>query len=195
MLFSARAAVPHLKPGSSIIVTSSIQAFNPSPGLIDYAMTKAAQVAFVKALAQQLRREGDPCQRRRAWPDLDTPHSRYRVGCREGGEVRTGHAARSSRSARRARGCLRLPGIRSRILRLRSGASGDRRQRPLTREVRLGVEPPPSPLHPWLPVGHSARAERVQVAVHRFGAPESDSSYAYPNIGGKATMTIAAQPR
>lgn len=54
LLFSARAAAPHLKAGASIIVTASIQAFDPSPGLIDYAMTKAAQVAFVKALAQEL---------------------------------------------------------------------------------------------------------------------------------------------
>jgi NAD(P)-dependent dehydrogenase (short-subunit alcohol dehydrogenase family) len=53
-LWIARAAIPHLTPGSSIITTSSIQAFNPSPQLIDYAMTKAAQVAFTKALAQQL---------------------------------------------------------------------------------------------------------------------------------------------
>ncbi len=52
LLFSARAAVPHLEPGASIIVTASIQSFNPSPDLIDYAMTKAAQVAFVKALAE-----------------------------------------------------------------------------------------------------------------------------------------------
>ena len=57
-VFTARAAVPHLEPGSSIIVTSSIQAFNPSPSLIDYAMTKAAQVAFVKALAQELGPKG-----------------------------------------------------------------------------------------------------------------------------------------
>lgn len=53
-LWTARAAIPHLKPGASIITTSSIQAFNPSPGLFDYAMTKAAQVAFTKALAQDL---------------------------------------------------------------------------------------------------------------------------------------------
>jgi NAD(P)-dependent dehydrogenase (short-subunit alcohol dehydrogenase family) len=53
-LWTARAAIPHLKPGASIITTSSIQAFNPSPQLIDYAMTKAAHVAFTKALAQQL---------------------------------------------------------------------------------------------------------------------------------------------
>jgi NAD(P)-dependent dehydrogenase (short-subunit alcohol dehydrogenase family) len=57
-LWIARAAIPHLKPGSSIITTSSIQAFNPSPHLIDYAMTKAAQVAFTKALAQQLGARG-----------------------------------------------------------------------------------------------------------------------------------------
>ena len=58
MLFSARAAAGHLQPGSSIIVTSSIQAFDPSPALIDYAMTKAAQVAFVKALAQEMGPKG-----------------------------------------------------------------------------------------------------------------------------------------
>lgn len=53
MLFSARAAFPDLEPGASIIVTASIQSFDPSSGLIDYAMTKAAQVAFVKALAEE----------------------------------------------------------------------------------------------------------------------------------------------
>ena len=57
-MFTARAAIPHLKAGASIIVTTSIQAFNPSPGLIDYAMTKAAQVAFIKALAQELGEKG-----------------------------------------------------------------------------------------------------------------------------------------
>lgn len=58
MFWIARAAVPHMPPGSSIISTTSIQAFNPSPNLIDYAMTKSAQVGFTKALAQELGPKG-----------------------------------------------------------------------------------------------------------------------------------------
>lgn len=49
-----REAVPHLKEGSSIITTTSIQATAPAPPLIDYAMTKAAQKAFTEALAAEL---------------------------------------------------------------------------------------------------------------------------------------------
>ena len=52
-LLLTREATPHLQPGASIIVTASVQSFNPSPDLLDYAMTKAALVAFTKALAQQ----------------------------------------------------------------------------------------------------------------------------------------------
>ena len=51
-------ALPLMPAGSSIIVTTSIQAFAPSPGLLDYAMTKAALVAFVQALASQQGPEG-----------------------------------------------------------------------------------------------------------------------------------------
>lgn len=57
-LWMARAAIPHLAPGASIISTTSIQAFSPAPKLLDYAMTKAAQVAFTKALAQELGERG-----------------------------------------------------------------------------------------------------------------------------------------
>ncbi|MCZ7454839.1 SDR family oxidoreductase [Rhizobium rhizogenes] len=54
----AQAAVPHLKPGSSVITTASIQAYEPSPILLDYATTKAGIVAYTKALAKQLIEKG-----------------------------------------------------------------------------------------------------------------------------------------
>ena len=58
MMWMGREAIPHLGNGASIITTTSIQAFSPSPELIDYAMTKAAQVAYTKALAAQLGERG-----------------------------------------------------------------------------------------------------------------------------------------
>lgn len=53
-----RAAVPHLPPGAAIITTASIQAYRPSPILLDYATTKAGIVAYTKALAKQLIEKG-----------------------------------------------------------------------------------------------------------------------------------------
>ena len=51
-------ALDHLPEGGSVIVTTSVQAFNPSGHLSDYAMTKSAQVTFVIAMTAQLAEKG-----------------------------------------------------------------------------------------------------------------------------------------
>lgn len=53
-----REAVQHLKPGSNIIFTTSIQGYNPSPALLDYAATKSALVSLTKSLAAELGPKG-----------------------------------------------------------------------------------------------------------------------------------------
>ncbi|STT03704.1 putative oxidoreductase [Klebsiella pneumoniae] len=53
-----RAALPHLQAGSAIINTTSVQAYKPSPILLDYAQTKACLAIFTKSLAKQVAKRG-----------------------------------------------------------------------------------------------------------------------------------------
>ena len=58
LIWLCKAALPHMQAGASIINTASIQAYQPSPQLLDYASTKAAIVNLTKSLSQQLADRG-----------------------------------------------------------------------------------------------------------------------------------------
>jgi NAD(P)-dependent dehydrogenase (short-subunit alcohol dehydrogenase family) len=54
----SRLCLPHMRPGSAIINVASIQGYDPSPGILDYASTKGAIITFTKGLAQHLIERG-----------------------------------------------------------------------------------------------------------------------------------------
>ncbi|MCI3220753.1 SDR family oxidoreductase [Streptomyces sp. NP-1717] len=58
MFWLCKMALPSMPKGGSIINSSSVQAYKPSPHLLDYAMTKGAIVTFTQGLAQMVAQDG-----------------------------------------------------------------------------------------------------------------------------------------
>jgi NAD(P)-dependent dehydrogenase (short-subunit alcohol dehydrogenase family) len=85
LFWICKAALPLLPPGATIINTASIQAYQPSENLLDYAPTKSAIVAFTKSLAKQVLNKGirvnavapgpiwTPLQPSGGWPEEQIP--------------------------------------------------------------------------------------------------------------------------
>jgi NAD(P)-dependent dehydrogenase (short-subunit alcohol dehydrogenase family) len=105
-----KAAVRHMQPGSSIIITTSIQAYQPSPSLLDYASTKGALGQLHQGAVTGARPEGHPGQHRGARTHLDAADPGDHAGG-TGRLLRRGDPHRPCRTAGGARPGLRVPGF------------------------------------------------------------------------------------
>ena len=126
MFWLCKAAIPHMEPGSTIINTASVQGFDPSPHLLDYATTKAGIVNFTKGLGAQLAEKGIRVNGVAPGP-VWTPLIPATMDEEKVADVRRAVAAGPGGAAGRARADLRLPGLAGVELHHRRGHRRDRR--------------------------------------------------------------------
>ncbi len=125
-LWLAQAAVPHMKPGASIINTTSVQAKVASKGMIVYSATKGALASLTIGLSNLLAPEGDPGELRGAGSGLDAdPADREVFG--DVGDAGAEDAAGPGWAAGRAGGGVCAAGGAGGELHVGGADPGDRR--------------------------------------------------------------------
>jgi NADP-dependent 3-hydroxy acid dehydrogenase YdfG len=118
LFYLCKAAIPRMHPGAAVINTASIQGFDPSPFLLDYATTKSGIIGFTKALAKMVMKQGGAGERRRPGPGVDAAHPVHDAAG-QGRIVRQGHGPRPAGPAGGIGPGVRLPGVRRGQLRHR----------------------------------------------------------------------------
>ena len=126
MFWLCKAAVAHMEPGSTVITTSSVQAFQPSPNLLDYATSKAAIVNFTKGLGSNLAERGIRANSVAPGP-VWTPLIPATMDEEKLGVVRRANPNGSGSAARRAGPVLRVPRLAGVELHDLGGAGRHRR--------------------------------------------------------------------
>ena len=107
-----KAALPHLKPRASIIITASVQAFNPSAQSNRLFPDQSCERRLRQVAREATRPQGHQGERGGAGPVLDGPAAQRRAVAGQACDVWGGHPARAPWAARRDRAALYDAGLR-----------------------------------------------------------------------------------